>query len=1091
MTKKIIHASLPHLTFLTKALLIIAIFIMLGGSVLAMRMAQGPIDLEQIKPHIETALGDIEKGYSVKIEKLQLIWPRVTAPMLLDLDNVTIHQSNQTSNSQTAKPTPILAMKNINLGLSTLHLLRGKILPSRLIIEDPVFDLAKENAGATIPKKTTTKTQPQIMGPPLPMGEKIAEKQREIKNIRSIIVKYLQYLTNPKYRDLTSLSALKNVTINRAVIKDTSRKNDNDFPYLALMDLSLSKHNAGIEGNLVIDLPGSEGEKSHIKSYILYREEQQDLTFTADLKDINPAMFKSVLPSDSFLSNQDIQASGSLKIAFDKTLMPQIASFNLSIPKGTFTDNTLYETPLTINDIALSANYLAANDTLDIEEFKATVEGIGISGTAPVTLKKSSKDVKASLSLNIDTAPVDKIKLLFPQSQRESEAGRWITKKIENGRFHNVDFTTDLFANDNGISLSNTKAKFNIEGVTVKYSDTLMPVSDVIGAGTFENDTLTITGERGNIKDVKGRDITVKIADISVPGGGMAYIDLKANGPLSTVFAYISDKPISLNSDLGFKPAEVKGNIDFTLDLEFPTLKDLPKEKVIVKIDGIANNIYLPNIVRGLALQGGPYDLSFNDGLIGLKGSGTLDKKEITLDWKQYFNPEGKDFNMKLTAKIGADAALRKAFDIGLEEYITGNIPIDINYIEKGDKTSIDINGDLTPAMLKIDSFNYIKPTNVAGSLSVKAHLQNDEISELDQLSIKAPNLEISDGRILFRKFPDGISDISKGQINKFKIGETILSAGFEVTTNKTLKISATGPVFDLDPFINSDTKQKTEKTGKKKTSQPLNISLNTEKILADDGEQIGKSQIYAETNINGDLTRLEMDSKIGQGEMYLRFKPEEETGQRTFRLESSDAGYTLKAFGLYDKIRGGSMVIYGRPQSKGSSVGDLFGNAELSNFRIKGAPSLAKILSAMSIKGAENFINNDGVSFQKLASNFEWHFRDEGNLLILKDGRTSGSSLGLTFEGNFDQAKNTVNVSGTIIPVSGLNKAVGQIPIIGNILTGGDALIAATYKISGPARDPNISVNPLSVLAPGFLRKIFFEGETTQTTAPPKKEEN
>ena len=58
---------------------------------------------------------------------------------------------------------------------------------------------------------------------------------------------------------------------------------------------------------------------------------------------------------------------------------------------------------------------------------------------------------------------------------------------------------------------------------------------------------------------------------------------------------------------------------------------------------------------------------------------------------------------------------------------------------------------------------------------------------------------------------------------------------------------------------------------------------------------------------------------------------------------------------------------------------------------------------------------------------------------------------------------------------------------IIGDILTGGDALFAATYSMKGPSSNPKITMNPLSVLAPGFLRKILFEGDVD---AKVKKEE-
>jgi hypothetical protein len=58
------------------------------------------------------------------------------------------------------------------------------------------------------------------------------------------------------------------------------------------------------------------------------------------------------------------------------------------------------------------------------------------------------------------------------------------------------------------------------------------------------------------------------------------------------------------------------------------------------------------------------------------------------------------------------------------------------------------------------------------------------------------------------------------------------------------------------------------------------------------------------------------------------------------------------------------------------------------------------------------------------------------------------------------------------------LNKVLGKIPLVGNILTGGEGggVFAATYSIKGSSDDPRVSVNPLSVLTPGILRRILWE---------------
>ena len=75
------------------------------------------------------------------------------------------------------------------------------------------------------------------------------------------------------------------------------------------------------------------------------------------------------------------------------------------------------------------------------------------------------------------------------------------------------------------------------------------------------------------------------------------------------------------------------------------------------------------------------------------------------------------------------------------------------------------------------------------------------------------------------------------------------------------------------------------------------------------------------------------------------------------------------------------------------------------------------------------------------------------------------------------------------------VNRVLGAIPLLGNILTGGEGegLFAVTYAISGSLEALDVSVNPLSVLAPGFLRNLFdieggeSSGEDEPFTAVPQ----
>jgi hypothetical protein len=61
------------------------------------------------------------------------------------------------------------------------------------------------------------------------------------------------------------------------------------------------------------------------------------------------------------------------------------------------------------------------------------------------------------------------------------------------------------------------------------------------------------------------------------------------------------------------------------------------------------------------------------------------------------------------------------------------------------------------------------------------------------------------------------------------------------------------------------------------------------------------------------------------------------------------------------------------------------------------------------------------------------------------------------------------------------INSLLGNIPLFGRIFspeTGG-GVFAATFRLQGAMDDPQVSVNPLAALTPGFLRGIFGLGQT------------
>ena len=83
------------------------------------------------------------------------------------------------------------------------------------------------------------------------------------------------------------------------------------------------------------------------------------------------------------------------------------------------------------------------------------------------------------------------------------------------------------------------------------------------------------------------------------------------------------------------------------------------------------------------------------------------------------------------------------------------------------------------------------------------------------------------------------------------------------------------------------------------------------------------------------------------------------------------------------------------------------------------------------------------------------------------------------------------MNFDGTLIPAYTLNSALSSIPLLGDILSGGEkggGIFAATYSYRGDVATAQPSVNPLATLTPGFLRHIFdiFKPNAPQEAAVP-----
>ena len=196
----------------------------------------------------------------------------------------------------------------------------------------------------------------------------------------------------------------------------------------------------------------------------------------------------------------------------------------------------------------------------------------------------------------------------------------------------------------------------------------------------------------------------------------------------------------------------------------------------------------------------------------------------------------------------------------------------------------------------------------------------------------------------------------------------------------------------------------------------------------------------------------------------------------RKLLVISKDAGEILRVFGAYKSLIGGKLKIEGQFEDM-SVDSKLKGKAEIhSPFRLVDAPIFAKLLSFASITAIpyEN-LTGAGVRFLKFSIP---NFTLQDGFVEFSEAKASGTSIGVTAQGQMDLDADTMEITGSIAPLDMINSFLGKLPgPLGEALSGGETgggVFAAEYKMSGPTEDPEIMTNPLSAITPGIFRKIF-----------------
>ena len=135
-------------------------------------------------------------------------------------------------------------------------------------------------------------------------------------------------------------------------------------------------------------------------------------------------------------------------------------------------------------------------------------------------------------------------------------------------------------------------------------------------------------------------------------------------------------------------------------------------------------------------------------------------------------------------------------------------------------------------------------------------------------------------------------------------------------------------------------------------------------------------------------------------------------------------------------------------------------------------ALALTKILTLASLQGVADILSGEGIRFDE----FEMNFTNKKNFTNIDEIYAIGPAISILMKGYVEKNKLT-SLKGTLVPATTINKAIGSIPVLGQILVGsktGEGVFGVSFKIKGPPNNLETTVNPNKTLTPRFITRTL-----------------
>jgi len=1000
--------------------------VVVAGSVLAWRLSKGPIVIDGARPYVERMLSDPTTGLSSRVGETAIVWSIWNKAFDLVARDVTVREVDGPIRAQVA---------TVSVGLSTRALLSGQLAPKRIDVIRPRVTVIRALDGGwrLLPETATEATA--------------SETDLDLNGI-------LRRLSNP-IDDRTPLAFLRIVQVREASVTLVDAAGRFAIS-LDRVTASLERTPDGLSFSVDGRADWGDAAPNPFKVSGRYRLEEGRVTLDAQLNklplDRLAEVDTALAPLAGVAVPVDLRLKGEIGLVGQRPL----GSARLVIGAGEVLIPELYPKPRTVRggaigiEITDDLNEIAVDASLD-------VEGVVLAANATLTRDRSGY----AMTVDVATAgvPIDALERYWPPDIAPP-AREWVTDNLEGGSASAATLRAVgwLDPRDVGtLRIDSLDGRIDFSGIETHYFRPLPPVVDTVGSAVFDAETFNIDIASGHLRSIDVLPSRVTIRGLGAAQDEVADVELAIRGPLAEALRVLDSEPLGYPRKLGIDVDRVVGRAGARLRFEIPLLRDLDVDDIKVAAAANLAGVTFPGAVAGKDLTDATLSLDLTGAGMTLEGTGQVlgELAEVRLD-QRFHDQAGYTSRAGISTRLtAADLA-----ELGLDAtgLMDGRLAM-MAHVE----TSLDgsarteIEADLQDTGLTLKPLGWHKPPGSAGVLRLTLLEPAAGPPSIQGLDLKTADLVVAGTVTLDRDGRFLLADLSR-----LRLGRTDAAGRVERGTDGVWRAALDGTVIDLSPILDR------EDQDDRPDGLVLDVRVSAGILhLSDTATLSGAALAVKQTGPR--LSSMTLTGGLGAGEMSLTVQPVE--GARWLSLQAADAGAVLTAFGIIDTIRGG------RLRADGWVLGDDLADsldiaARIDEFRLVDAPIFAQVLSVASITGLQDAIAGDGIRFARARADI----LTKGKKVTVRNGLAYGPGLGLKVEGVIDDDAGTIDVGGLLAPAYSLSRLIDRIPVLGELITGGEGegLLATGFQVTGTRDKPQITVNPLTALAPGFVRDLL-----------------